>query len=114
MSFSESLNNQFNNAIVTFLQTTHSSRASVEIVNCLRTDTSGRYTDMNRNVIVKNLAEDVENNIRCSANLMFRTPGILHDALQTLLDEYLNWQDGILYKSTSSDMSVNSTEVLVM
>ena len=101
MSFQESLNLVFETAVQKFLTETCCSRAAVQVVECLNTEDSGRYTGSNRNVIVKNLAEDVEQKLGCSANLMFRTPGALHDSLQTLLDEYLNWKDRILYTTPS-------------
>jgi hypothetical protein len=80
----------------------HHSRAADLIVECLNFGESGRYTGSNRNTIVKNLADDVEQKLGCPANLMFRTPGHLHDSLQTLLDEYLNWKDRISYTTPTA------------
>lgn len=97
MSFADSLTQVFDAAVQKFLTETHFSRAAEQIVICLKSDSKGRYSDKNRNVIVKNLAEDVETALGCSANLIFRTPGPLHNALQDILDEYLNWCDTILY-----------------
>jgi hypothetical protein len=115
MSFSEILDSTFNEALVKFLQDTNSSRASLQIVNCLRNDQTGRYAVPNRNEIVKNLAEDVETALGSSANLIFRTPGYLHDTLQTLLDEYLNWYDRILYsKQDQTSPAVLQSMVSVM
>ncbi len=115
MSFSEILDSNFNQALVKFLQDTNSSRASLQIVNCLRNDSTGRYAVSNRNEIVKNLAEDVETVLGSSANLIFRTPGYLHDALQTLLDEYLNWYDRILYSKKDQNVpNVQQSMVTVM
>lgn len=108
MSFSNNLNNEFQYAMTEFLQICHTSRAASQVVECLVENKSERYSVENRNTIVKNLAEDVETALGVTANLMFRMPGPIHDALQTLLDEYLNWVDCILYEP------IPSKDVLVM
>lgn len=97
MSFSDSLNNQYQQAQSEFLSVTHASRTATQILECLNSAKDDRYAVSDRNQIVKNLAEDVEAATGCTANLMFRSPGVLHDALQSLLDAYLNWYDRVLY-----------------
>ncbi len=104
MSFSDSLNSQFDQAQAEFLSVTHASRTATQILECLKSAKDDRYALSDRNLIVKHLAEDVEAAIGCSANLMFRSPGVLHDALQALLDAYLNWYDRVLYNQSEISM----------
>ena len=104
MSFSVSLNDQFEQAKAEFLSVAHASRTATQILECLTSTKDDRYAVSDRNQIVKNLAEDVEAAIGCPANLMFRSPGVLHDALQALLDSYLNWYDRVLYNQPETSM----------
>ncbi len=89
---------RFDEAAATFLQEANDSKAANAVVEFLKAAESDRqYATGGRNVCVRRLATDVEAKIGMTATLLFRTPGALHDSLQTLMDEYEDAMDGIYY-----------------
>ncbi len=93
---SERIQARFQEAAATFLDAAHQSMAAQATVKLL--SVSPLYANTkNRNDAVKLLASDVEAAIGIKANLLFRTPGALHDSLQTLMDAYMDAADGIYY-----------------
>jgi hypothetical protein len=78
----------FQEAIARFLVATHDSKAANAVVDLLQT--SQTYAMDNRNRAVEALAKDVEARIGFTANLMFRSHGAIHDALQELMDAYVD------------------------
>lgn len=89
-------------AAATFLETANNSLAANIVLERLIAPSANYESFDNRNELVKRLADDVEERMGCSANLLFRTPGTLHDALQELLDAYLDAADGIYYTEPSA------------
>jgi lipopolysaccharide biosynthesis regulator YciM len=85
---------RFNKAIEEFQRVANNSLAAQYVVEELANDT---YAEMGRNDAIEALAKAVEARLGSSATLLFRTPGPLHDALQTLFDVYLDKVDGIYY-----------------
>ncbi len=82
----------------TFLMKAHNSRVAHMILdNLYAAESDKRYATGRRNDCVRRLAEDVEATLGMPANLMFRTPGALHDALQSLMDAFEDAMDGIYY-----------------
>jgi hypothetical protein len=92
---------RFLDAATTFLETANNSMAANIVLERLVAPSATFESIDNRNELVGALAADVEERLGCSANLLFRTPGTLHDALQELLDAYLDAADGIYYTSAS-------------
>ena len=91
---------RFLKAIETFREQANDSKAANYVIDLLlATDSDKRYATGGRNVCVRRLAEDVEARLGMKANLIFRTPGALHDSLQTLMDSYEDAMDGIYYHS---------------
>jgi hypothetical protein len=81
----------FKEAQENFLKEALNSRAANAVVNCLNSENAvAKYGVYNRNEAVKALAEDVEAEIQCHAALLFRTPGPLHNALQELMDTFMD------------------------
>ncbi len=78
----------FQEAITRFLDATHESAAAHAVVELLQQ--SNQYAGDNRNKAVEELAQAVEARIGTTANLMFRSHGALHDALQELMDAYVD------------------------
>ena len=81
-----------------FLKKTGRSQAAEAILRLLMTSLQEsryptRYSEGSRNSIVGALATDIEHEIGAPASLLFRTPGELHDSLQSLLDAYLDAVD---------------------
>jgi hypothetical protein len=81
----------FQEAIARFLDATHESAAAHAAVELLQE--SNQYACDNRNKAVEELAQAVETRIGTKANLMFRSHGALHDALQELMDAYVDKVD---------------------
>jgi hypothetical protein len=80
-----------------FLESQHDSRVANKVIQLLsNSEKNGRYIIDDRNQIVRNIAEDVEAD-GLSTKLMFASNSYLHDCLQLLLDEYLNYMDSIYY-----------------
>lgn len=91
---------RFDEAVATFLRDANDSKAANAVVVALRaTESDRQYATGGRNKCVKQLAADVEAKLGMSATLLFRTPGALHDSLQTLMDAYEDAMDGIYYHS---------------
>jgi hypothetical protein len=88
---------RFLDAAATFLEAANNSLAANTVLERLIAPSANYESFDDRNELVKCLAGDVEARIGCSANLLFRTPGTLHDALQSLLEAYLDAADGIYY-----------------
>jgi hypothetical protein len=85
-----------NAAFDAFLQETHGSLASHAIVEQLkRSDAADKYGRGSRNEIVQALAADVEQQIGCTASMIFRSTGFMYDALQELIDAFLDFVDGV-------------------
>ena len=77
----------FQEAAEVFREAAHNSRAADAVIaRLLQADP--RYATDDRNASVRQLARDVESDIGATAALLFRTPGALHDSLQTLMDAY--------------------------
>jgi hypothetical protein len=92
---------RFEEAAETFRVATHNSKAANAVLELLLSATSDKvYATGSRNKCVRRLAEDVETTLGCSANLLFRSPGALHNALQDLMDSYYDAMDGIYYTNT--------------
>ncbi len=81
----------FQEAIARFLDDAHQSRVAHAVVEHLQQ--SQKYAGDNRNKSVEALAHDVEAQLGLTANLMFRSHGALHDALQELMDAYVDSVD---------------------
>jgi hypothetical protein len=78
-----------------FLKEALNSRAANAVIKCLSAENAAdKYAIENRNQAIEVLAVDVEAEIQCHAALMFRTPGPLHDALQDLMDSFVDSVDG--------------------
>jgi hypothetical protein len=89
---------RFDEAVATFLTEANDSKAANAVVDALRaTESDRQYATGGRNVCVRRLASDVETKLGMTATLLFRTPGALHDSLQTLMDAYEDAMDGIYY-----------------
>lgn len=89
---------RFQEEVETFRQVANDSKAANAVIQLLMAAESDRlYATGSRNECVYKLAEDVEAVLGVSANLMFRTPGALHNALQNLMDAYWDAMDGIYY-----------------
>ena len=89
---------RFEEAAETFRIATNDSKAANAVLELLLSATSDKvYATGSRNKCVSRLAEDVEKTLGCSANLLFRSPGALHNALQDLMDSYYDAMDGIYY-----------------
>ena len=89
---------RFQEATEAFRVATHDSKAANAVVDLLLyADSDKLYATGSRNECVERLARDVETCIGCPANLMFRSPGALHNALQELIDSYWDAMDGIYY-----------------
>jgi hypothetical protein len=89
---------RFDAAAKEFLEAAHDSKAAHAVLELLLTAESDKpYATGSRNECVRKLAADVEAKIGCQANLMFRMPGALQAALQTLMDAYWDAMDGIYY-----------------
>jgi hypothetical protein len=89
---------RFEEAAQRFLDAAHNSAAAHAAVKLLKAaDSDKRYATGSRNRCVEQLAQDVEQGIGMTANLLFRAPGRLHDALQELMDVYVDAMDGIYY-----------------
>lgn len=92
------INTRFEEAAQRFLDDAYNSKAAVAAVDLLKATKSDKcYATNGRNKCVEQLAQDVEKTIGMSVNLLFRTPGRLHDSLQELMDAYENAMDGIYY-----------------
>ena len=81
---------EFQQAVKLFLEAAHASKVAHSVVEHLQ---SQKYAGDNRNKSVEELAKDVEAQLGLSANLMFRSSGALHDALQELMDVYVDAVD---------------------
>lgn len=81
----------FQEATAQFLDATFESRAALATVELLQS--SDKYAGESRNRSVEQLAKDVEAKIGAPASLMFRSQGVLHDALQNLMDAYVDSVD---------------------
>jgi hypothetical protein len=92
-SVSDKISARFNKAVEEFLGT-NNSLAAQYVVEELTNDT---YAEMGRNDAIEALAKVVETRLGSSATLLFRTPGPLQNALQSLFDIYLDKVDGIYY-----------------
>jgi hypothetical protein len=101
-------------AIQEFRRRTNDSLAANTVIDLLTTSLKAippewggaettRYSEGSRNQIVAVLAADVEQRIGACSSLMFRTPGELHDALQALLDTYLDCVDGVAATAAASE-----------
>jgi hypothetical protein len=107
------ISERFQEAARTFLEEAHDSKAANATLHLLlKSESDKHYASGSRNECVRRLAEDVEAMIGCSANLMFRTPGALHGALQNLMDAYCDAMDGIYYmnpeQATSTDVQAEA------
>jgi len=92
------IQNRLLEAVDTFREKAHDSKVANEIISLLlRINSDKQYATGGRNECVSRLAEDVESRLDMKANLMFRAPGALHDALQALMDVYEDATDGICY-----------------
>lgn len=92
------IQDRFEAATATFLATAHNSKVAHMIVDLLKAaDSDKPYATGGRNQCIARLATAVETELDLTANLMFRTPGALHDALQSLMDAYEDAMDGIYY-----------------
>jgi hypothetical protein len=95
---SDRIRSAFDVAVANFKRDLHDSRIANVVVDLLMSSEGPkRYAEGGRNDCVKRLAEDAEAKAGLPANLLFRTPGSPHDALQNLIDEYWNAVDGIYY-----------------
>lgn len=91
---------RINSVYQLFLDSQHNSRVANKVVQLLSDpEKNSRYVVDNRNEIVKNIAEDVGAD-GTPTQLMFGSKSYLHDCLQILLDEYLNYVDSIYYPDT--------------
>jgi hypothetical protein len=98
---------RFQEEVEAFRVAAHDSKAANEVIRLLMsTESDKSYATGSRNKCVRKLAEDVEASIGFSANLMFRTPGALHNSLQTLMDAYMDAMDGIYYHKTPQQLAV--------
>ena len=89
---------RFVDACAIFIQTANDSAAANMVIHLLVHAESDRpYAIGGRNDAVRRLASAVEETLGMKANMLFRTPGPLHDALQTLMDAYEDAMDGIYY-----------------
>ena len=93
---------RFQEAVEVFRTEANDSKAANAVIRLLlSTESDKPYATGSRNECVRRLATDVEAALGFSANLMFRTPGALHDSLQTLMDAYMDAMDGIYYHTPS-------------
>ncbi len=89
---------RFQEAAQTFLKATNDSAAAHKVLQYLQdAESDQQYATGGRNVCVRRLATDVEKTLGMRATILFRTPGPLHNALQTLMDAYEDAMDGIYY-----------------
>ncbi len=87
---------RFDEAIAEFRTNTHDSLVCNEVIRLLVESTSDKqYATGSRNECVRRLAADVEKALDTTANLMFRTAGPLHNALQNLMDVYVDMMDEV-------------------
>ena len=94
---------RFHEAAEAFRDAANDSKAANAVLHLLLAAESDKtYATGGRNECVERLAKDVEAQIGCSANLMFRTPGPLHNALQELIDSYWDAMDGIYYHKSDT------------
>ncbi len=85
-------------AIARFLEEANYSRAAYSVVERLKDEKSKDvYDELKRNDAVQHLAIEVEKDLGCTANLMFRCDSPLHNNLQTLMDVYYDTIDGVYY-----------------
>ncbi len=92
------IKDRFLTAAEEFRNAAHNSKAANAIIDLLMaTESDCKYATGGRNKCVRRLAADVESQIGLPAKLIFRTPGPLHDSLQTLMDAYEDAMDGIYY-----------------
>lgn len=92
------IQDRFQAATEIFLIKANNSRVAHMIVDLLYAAESDKaYATGSRNQCVARLATAVETELGATANLMFRTPGALHTALQSLMDAYEDAMDGIYY-----------------
>lgn len=92
------IQDRFEAATATFLLQAHNSKVAHMIVELLyAADSDKTYATGSRNECVARLAAAVETELGLKANLMFCTPGALHNALQSLMDAYEDAMDGIYY-----------------
>lgn len=97
-NLSSKIQDRFQDAIAKFLEEAHNSVTANSIVqHLMKENAASRYDIDNRNTVIETLASDVETETGIRANLMFRTPGHLHDCLQNLMDVYLDTIDGVYY-----------------
>jgi hypothetical protein len=97
---SSRIQDRFQAAAEEFRIAAHDSKVANTVLELLyATESDQLYATGSRNECVRRLAADVEARIGMSANLMFRTPGALHDTLQTLMDAFEDAMDGIYYHS---------------
>lgn len=97
---SSRIQDRFEAAAATFLLQAHNSKVAHAVLAHLKAAESDKtYATGSRNECVARLATAVETELDLTANLMFRTPGALHDALQSLMDAYEDAMDGIYYHS---------------
>lgn len=95
---SDRIRDCFEQAVTIFRVAAHDSKAANHAIQLLQESRSDqRYATGGRNDCVRRLAEDVESYLGMKATLLFRTPGALHDSLQTLMDAYEDAMDGIYY-----------------
>jgi hypothetical protein len=96
--FSERIIHRFQTAVEKFREEAHDSKAANAVIALLMKSESDKlYATGGRNKCVERLARDVEMQLGMKANMMFRTPGRLHDSLQTLMDAYEDAMDEIYY-----------------
>jgi hypothetical protein len=92
MNLAPHMSDVFHTAISRFLEAAHQSAAAHKVVELLQ---SPHYAGDNRNEAVEKLAKDVESELGMTANLMFRSRGAVHDALQDLMDVYVDAVDSL-------------------
>ena len=97
MFFSSRITDRLTKAAEAFLEAAMNSPASNMVLERLLHPSTNYQAFECRNALVAALATDVEAQLGCSANMLFRSPGPLHDALQSLLDAFLDAADGIYY-----------------
>ncbi len=95
---SSRIQDRFQAASEEFRIAAHDSKVANTILELLfASESDNRYATGSRNECVRRLAADVEARLGLSANLMFRTPGALHNSLQSLMDAFEDAMDGIYY-----------------
>ncbi len=97
MFFSSRIAGRFTRVAEAFLDAAHNSPASNMVLERLLHPSTNYSSFEDRNALVSALATDVETHLGCTASMLFRAPGPLHDALQSLLDAFLDAADSIYY-----------------